>query len=569
MERATKTGADVLVEGLIKAGVEVVFGLPGDTGVDLYDSLRRAAPSIRHVMCRDERHAASMADVYARCRNTLGVVEVSSGGGATYCVGGLGEPFAASVPLLVVSSDIHAGSRDTGALTELDQQKLFSGVTKWVKRVDRACDIPRLLVEAISAATSDRPAPVAIIVPEDVLASTTSAAGVRIDASIPGTRSRASIDAIRALGSALSNAERPAIVVGGGVHLSNAYEELRQVVDAGAVPVATTIHGKGAYPESHPWSLGVIGANGGRPYANSYLENADFVLFVGTRANATDTNSYRSPPRSTTVAQIDIDPARAGRNYPNSLPIVADAKSALADLAAELNGTPNERTQLKDDLEDLRQSWRAVEAPVSPAGTIHPLQVFQTVRATFGSDAVVVADCGTATPFLAAHWETTTAGRRLIMARGHGPMGYAIPGAVGAALANPNIRIVGITTDGSVGMACGEFETAVRLQLPISFVQLTNGTYGWIKMLQHLYHDRNYFGVDLGAVDAPAIAQAFGMPGSRVNTQWGLKAALEETIDQPGPTFVEVSVPDLLSLRPPVASWVAALDGVETTRPVY
>lgn len=569
MNRTARTGADALVQGLGEAGVEHVFGLPGDTGVDLYDALSRDTRSLRHVMCRDERHAAVMADVYARCRNQVGVVEVSSGGGATYCVGGLGEPFAASVPLLVISSDIHAGSRNTGALTELNLEKLFSSVTKWVRRVDRADDIPSLLAQAVSTAASGRPAPVALIIPENVLAEETRATAPAGSVSVPAERLAADPKAVIAIASALMGAQRPAIVVGGGVHTSHAYEELRCLAEAAAVPVATTIQGKGAYSEAGPWSLGVVGANGGRPYANEYLERADFVLLVGTRANATDTNSYRCPPRSASVAQIDIDAERAGRNYPNSLRVVADAKSALAAVAAEMGQSINRRTDIRRHLEELRRTWRSLDVPAVPKGTLHPLAVLETFRAAFGDDPLMIADCGTATPYLAAHWETTTAGRRLLMARGHGAMGYAIPGAVGAALAYPGTRVVSLTTDGSLGMACGEMETIARLGLPITIVQLTNGSYGWIKMLQHLYHDRRYFGVDIGLVDAPAIARGFGVPATRVESSTALRGALADSLGRAGPAFVEVMIPDLTALEPPVASWMAALNGVDVPRPVY
>lgn len=569
MDGSVRKGADVLVEGLVDAGVEHVFGLPGDTGVDLYDALARAAPAVRHVLCRDERHAAIMADAYARCRNRLGVIEVSSGGGVTYCVGGLGEPFAASVPILVITSDIHSGSRNSGALTELDQEKLFSSVTKWVRRVDRADDLAPLLREAIVAATSGRPAPVALIVPENVLGEETSIAAQPVGTGVPGRRPDADPMAVAATAAALSEAERPVIVAGGGVHFSGAYEELSRLAERVGAPVATTIQGKGAYPESHPWSLGVVGGNGGRPYANDYLADADFVLFVATRANATDTNSYECPPRSTAAAQIDIDAERAGRNYPDCIPLVGDARSALADLARAVQQRNHRRSELLDTLDELRRVWRSTASPAPTDGLIHPLVILETLRATFGDDALIVADCGTPTPYLAAHWETTAAGRRLIMPRGHGAMGYAIPGAVGAAMANPGTRIVAITTDGSLAMACGEFESAVRLGLPITFVQLTNGSYGWIKMLQHLYYDQRYFGVDIGAVDAPKIAEGFGVPASRVDTREALQAVLEASINAAGPVFVEVTIPGMTVLEPPVASWTDALSGVDTARPVY
>jgi acetolactate synthase-1/2/3 large subunit len=148
-------------------------------------------------------------------------------------------------------------------------------------------------------------------------------------------------------------------------------------------------------------------------------------------------------------------------------------------------------------------------------------------------------------------------------------MGYAIPASVGAAVATPGTRVVAITTDGSLGMSCGELETAARLRLPITFVQLTNGSFGWIKMLQHLYHGRRYFGVDISRIDTPAIVQGFGVPACRVDTQRGLEDAVAESQNSDGPAFIEVIVPDMIALEPPVASWTAALSGADTSRPVY
>lgn len=564
-----RSGAEVIVQGLIDAGIECVFGLPGDTGVDLYDTLSRAQPKLRHVLCRDERHATIMADAYARSRNTIGVAEVSSGGGATYCVGGLGEPYAASIPLLVISSDIHVRSRNTGALTELDQEKLFSGVTKWVRRADRADDLPGLLREAITVATSDRPGPVAIIVPENVLVEKTVVTVPTAAVRLPARRTPADAGIIQVVAAALTRAERPAMLVGGGVHTSQAYEELAQVAENAAVPIATTIQGKGTYPESAPWSLGVAGANGGRPYANDYLATADFVVLVGTRANATDTNSYRCPPRSARVVQIDIAADRATRNYPQGTPIIADAKLALAALVEALGASGNRRSEIRGNLQQLREAWQNQIAPGSPDGTVHPLTVFRTLRAIFGANVVMVADCGTATPYLAAHWDLDEPGRTLIMPRGHGAMGFAIPASVGAAIANPGKRVVAITTDGSLAMSCGELETAARLRLPITFVQLTNGSFGWIKMLQHLYHDRRYFGVDISRLDSPAIAAGFGVPACRVQTQRALEEALTASNRSEAPAYIEVIIPDMVALEPPVASWTAALSGADRSRPVY
>lgn len=566
------TGAQAIVRCLADAGVKHVFGLPGDTGVDLYDALASDRSGIRHVLSRDERHAVTMADVYARCTNEVGVVEVSSGGGVSFSIGGLGEPYAASVPLLVIASDIHSGSRDTGALTEIDQVQLFTAVTKWRTRVESAADLPAAIATALEQATTGRPAPVAVIVPEEILGEKLEFDGARSRTSVqlPAVRVSPEADRVRETARALAGADRPAIVVGGGIHASAGYTQLAALAKAGGIPVATTIQGKGAIAEADPLSLGVVGANGARPYANTYLADADVVLFVGTRSNATDTNGFRSPPRSAHVAQIDIDGERAGRNYPGSIPLVGDAATALADITSALPTVDADRgDRAMAWIADQRAAWRSsIERSVSP-GTVHPLDVFDLVVEAFGDEVLLVSDCGTPTPFLGSSWEVKRTGRDLIVARGHGPMGYAIPGGIGAAFARPEQPIVVITTDGSLGMACGELETVARLGLAITFVQLTNGSYGWIKMLQHLYHAERYFGVDIGRMDAAAIAGGFGVQGVSVTTTADLRAALTEAADAHAPRYVDVAIPDEISCPPPVAPWTTALSGGDASRPVY
>ena len=571
---AEGTGAEILVESLHRAGVEVVFGLSGDTGVALYDALYHRRDEVRHVMARDERNAAYMADAYARRTNRVGVVEVSSGGGTTYAVGGLGEAFASSVPVLVITSDIHSGSRGTGALTEIDQGLLFAAVTKWRATVSRADEIPSLVAEALASATGGRPAPVCLIVPENVLDEWARVAFPPASTAVPRERPEAAEGAIRRAAEALQRAERPAIVAGSGVHLSGAWSELARLAETTGIPVATTIHGKGTLSETSPHSLGVVGANGARDYANEYLAEADVVLFVGTRANATDTNSYTSPPREgTVVIQNDIDAERAGRNYPGSIALVGDAKAVLQQLISTLpqDEESERRRRLLDWIAERRRTWiDGNSEPRIPDGKdlLDPRDVVRAIRREASDDVLLVADPGTPTPNVAAYWETIEAAREVIVPRGHGPMGYTIPAAIGAALSSPDRRVVGLTADGSFAMAIGELETAVRLQLPIIYVQFSNGSMGWIKMLQHLYMGKRYFDVDLGPIDAVAVARGMGLDAARVTSLEEFSEALRRNLASRGPAFIDVPVPDQINLVPPVAPWREALAG-KAGRPVY
>lgn len=568
-------GAEILVESLHRAGVGTIFGLSGDTGVVFYEALYRGRDRIRHVMTRDERSAAFMADVYARCTNGVGVVEVSSGGGADFVVSGLGESFASSVPVLVISSDINSGSRDTGALTEIDQSLLFSAVTKWRATVASADRIPGLVAEALAAATTGRPGPVCLTVPEEVFEERTRVAIPGASTTVPRERPAAAEASVRGAAEALRKASRPAIVVGSGVHLSGAWTELAELAETAGIPVATTIHGKGTFPEGNPLSLGVIGANGAREYGNEYLTEADAVLFVGTRANATDTNGWTSPSRSgaTIIAQNDVDSERAGRNFPGSIALAGDARTVLGQLKEALDQYRNRvrEQRLGSWIAEKREAWdRSTRGKRLPegGGLLDPREVVRAIHRAAGADAVIVADAGTPTPNVAAYWEVETAARSVIVPRGHGPMGYAVPGAIGAAVAFPGRSIVALTTDGSFGMCCGELETASRLGLPIVYVHFQNGSMGWIKMLQHLYVNEHYFGVEMREIDTVAVARAMGVDATRATDLRQFSDALGRGLGSRGPTLVDVPVPEHIDLAPPVAPWQAALAG-EAERPVY
>ncbi|MQA79566.1 MAG: thiamine pyrophosphate-binding protein [Streptosporangiales bacterium] len=511
--------------------------VPGDTGVVLYDARYDRTGDLRHVLARDERHAAAMADAYARLTNRVGVVEVSSGGGTTYVVGGLGEAYASSVPLLVLVTDIHRDSRGTGALTEIDQRALFSAATKAQYVVESAADLPADVHDDTTAVPSHRPA--------------------------------ADDDAVRRAGEILVGARGPAILAGGGVHTSAAYRQLADVAEALGAGVATTIHGKGAIAETHPCALGIAGNNGGGRGVNAFLAGADVVLLVGTRANATDTDSFASPPRTATVIAIDIDPDRAGRNYPGAHRLVGDAATVLGALAGVLSAIgSDERERRVAAIAHARDDRRTDPGVTPAAGQLLARDVVLALRDVAGDDTVVVADPGTPTPNLASHWTVRQPGRTTVVPRGHGPMGYAIPGAVGAAFARPGRPVLAFTADGSFAMACGELETVARFELPIVFVQFTNHSLGWIKMLQHLYTDRRYFGVDPGPIDAVGVARACGLAAVRVTDLDELRGTVREAFATGRPTYVDVEVPHLIDDVPPVPSWHRALDG-DTTRPVY
>jgi acetolactate synthase-1/2/3 large subunit len=557
-------GADMLVRSLRQLGVEHVFGLPGDTGMSFYDALFDE-PEITHVMTRDERSASFMADVYARFSRRLGVSEGPSGGGALYIVPGVAEAQGSAIPVLCLTTDTPVGEEHRGVLTELDQVGLFRPITKWSERVNRAEGMENAVFRAARLATSDRPGAVHLSLPADVLEEEAGALVRGIwdrPAGVPSTRPRAATAEIERAAKLMEQAERAVVVAGGGVLTSGAWNELTMLAESTGIPVATSINGKGSIAETSDCSIGVVGNNGARSYANAWISEADLILYVGTRTDSTTTVGWSLPPKADppVTIHLDVSAREIGNNYPPSAFLQGDAAATLEDLLSAIDDPARLRTRNAARLRRLAKEKEAYLAQVAriAAGDHRPIKpqtVVSTLRSLLDDDAVIVADPGTPTPYLAAQYVLNRAGRTTAIPRAHGALGYAIPGVVGAHYAVPGRRVVGMLGDGSYGMSVGELETISRLNLPVVIVQCDNGTYGWIKELQHLYHDQRYFSVDFSRLDYASIARGFGLQGYHVDDPADLERTLRSALTDGRPAFVNIVTEPQMSETPPVASW--------------
>jgi acetolactate synthase-1/2/3 large subunit len=564
-------GARALVQVLADSGVRHIFGLPGDTGMAFYDALRDARGDVQHLMTRDERSASFMADVYARVSGRLGVCEGPSGGGATYILPGVAEAQGSAIPLLCLTSDTPVAQHGRGVLTELDQEGLFRPVTKWNTRVNSAETMAEATRRAIRMATAGRPGATHLSLPTDSLEGETpdsSVYGVPELGAAPAMRVTADPALIERAANAIASAERPVIVAGGGVLISGAWQELTSLAERLNIPVATSINGKGSIAETSPVSIGVIGGNGARPYANACLADADLVLYVGSRTDSTTTCHWslpdiKRPPR---VIQIDVAAFEVGNNYPLLVGLTGDAKLALSSMAAAIeHPTQVAERNLARILQlqaERDRYWAEVDQQASTlTQPIKPAQVVRAMRAALDDDALIVADPGTPTPFLSAQYELRRPGRTTVIPRAHGGLGYAIPGVVGAHYASPERRVIGMTGDGSFGMSVGELETISRYGLPVVIIQCSNGSFGWIKELQHLYHDDRYFSVDFNPVDYVAIARGFGFRAQQVIDPDEVESALTTALADGGPYFLDIVTESPMTETPPVAAWTTAEAG--------
>jgi acetolactate synthase-1/2/3 large subunit len=556
-------GGQLVVEMLKAYNVRYVFGVPGDTSLAFYNALCEARGKINHILARDERSAAFMADVYARVSFRPGVCEGPSGAGATYLASGLAEAHASSIPLVALTSDTPVADEGRNVLTALDQPALFAPITKWRTLVKQTEQIPDAMRQAFCAATSGRPGAAQLTLPSDVLAG--KASPLLLQAEVPcrcypAYRTRPDPSAVEQAAELLVQAEQPVIVAGGGAVTSGAWEELTALAETLGAAVGTSICGKGAISEYHPLSLGVIGDNGGRPYANAMLRAADLILYVGCKTDSVTTERWSLPPRHTkrTIVHLDVDPGEVARNYPAAVGLVGDAKLGLVDLLAAVQdkGGTLRPQALGHKAEEVAAFWADFEAKAAASTVpIKPQRVIQSLARLLPAGSIVIADAGTPTPFTAAYLRSE-AGRKVIIPRGHGGLGYAIPGVVGAKLAQPEATVVGLMGDGSFGMSAGELETIARLGLPVTIIQFNNACFGWIKTLQHLYQDGRYFGVDFAAdTDHVAIARAFGLQGIRIEDPRAVEPVLREVLAAERPTFVDILTECETSELPPVSKW--------------
>lgn len=567
------TGAQLLVRALRTVGVDRIFGLPGDTGMAFYDALYDER-SISHVMARDERSASFMADVYARVSGRLGVCEGPSGGGATYIVPGVAEAQGSAIPMLCLTSDTPVADDHRGVLTELDQVGLFRPVTKWSERIHLASGVEDAVHRAVRLALSDRPGATHLSLPSDVLegdAGTQRRPTDVLGDTVPRSRPRADRIEVQRAADLLAQARRAVIVAGGGVLTSGAADELTSFAESTGIPVATSINGKGSVPETSQCSIGVVGNNGARSYANQWVADADLILFIGTRTDSTTTVGWTVPSRQEPPATIHLDIANReiGNTYPSSAILNGDARETLVDLAAAISDKDRLWSRNRDRLARLaveRDTYfesigGAIESNAVP---IKPQRLVSTLRQLLDDDAVIVADPGTPTPYLAAQYVVNRTGRTTVIPRAHGGLGYAIPGVIGAHYAAAGRRVVGMLGDGSFGMAVGELETLSRLDLPIVLIQCSNSTFGWIKELQHLYHRRRYYSVDFKDLDYMAIARGFGIDGYHVDDPAFLKSTLQQALASGRPAFVNVVTEAQMTETPPVATWQAKAGAANT-----
>ena len=527
-----------------------MFGMGGFQLLPFYDAVRELGLS--HTLINDERCGIFAADAWARVTGRPGICDATLGPGATNLVTGLVESLNAGVPLIVVVGNSNREHSWKNMTQEARQTEILAPAAKALIRIESGNRIPELVRRAYAVATSGRPGPVVLDVPEDIAHGEFdySKSDFFVDPetlSIPAQRTRPGRDAIARAAERLRDARRPIILAGGGVHLSGAYCELQSFAEAFSIPVAQTLSGKGAIPCIHPLSVGLFGR--WSRIANDLIESSDCILSVGCKMGEIATKRYDLIPRDVPFIHLDIVAEEIGRTTPTTVSLWGDAAEGLRDLRDSLFSDRVAMQQMRaaylTEILERMAAWRAEAEPryASDERPVNMARVVRELQNAMPEDGILVVDGG-----FAAHWtgllyNSTRSGRTYIANRGFASIGYGLPGTMGAQLAAGDSPVVGLTGDAGFNMVLGELETARRLELGFTLAIVNNAASGYVKALQHNMYEGRYQSSDLSETDYADTARALGCQGIRVDDPGALQDAFAEGIANRNiPTIIDIIV---------------------------
>jgi len=530
----------MVLEALEREGVELIFGYPGGANLPIYQRLP-GHPKLKHILVRHEQGAAHMADGYARACGKPGVVFATSGPGALNLVTGLCTAYMDSVPMIAITGQVNSTQVGRDAFQESDVIGATSSVTKHSYLVTRIDQLPRVIHEAFHIATTGRPGPVLIDICKDVQqADAPHVLPERLE--IPGYKpnGHADLDQAKAAAIALAGAERPVVLAGHGVLLSHAETELREFAERAAAPVGTTLLGIGAFPVNHPLSLHMTGFMG-TGWNLKAVQNADVLMMVGMRVDDRVTAKLADfAPKVKTFIHIDIDGSEMGKNVRPQIELVADAKQALNAMIPHLPEPEKSRGTWLAQID----AWRE-EHPLRYThsnGHLQPQDVLIDMYKRCRNEAIVVADVGQNQIWAALWWNYDRPGL-FLNSGGSGTMGFALPAAIGAKFARPELPVWCVAGEGGFVMTAQELSVAVEHQLDVKIVLLNNFSLGMVRQFQDDFYGGVRSQVDLTHMpDFVKLADAYGLPGVRVDKLSEIGPAMDAAERTKGPFLIDFRI---------------------------
>lgn len=523
--RPLATGAEILLRSLESEGVEVIFGHPGGAIIGIYDEMHRINPSFEHVLVRHEQGGTHAAEGYAKATGKVGTVLVTSGPGATNCVTGIADAYMDSIPLVVFTGQVPTHLIGNDAFQECDTIGVTRSITKHSFLVRDVRDLAETVRKAYHIARTGRPGPVVVDLPKDVLAS-------RAPFHYPekvhirgyDVVGRGNTEQIRKAAAMMAEAERPLFYVGGGTIISGGAEKLTALARKTQIPVTTTLHGLGAFPENDPLSVGMLGMHG-TWYANMAVQNTDLLIAVGARFDDRVTGKIEAWAPHARIIHIDIDPACISKNVPVDCPILGDVSKVLEQLDEVV-----EPAEYPEWLARVA-AWKQ-ECPLDfqRDDKLRPQEIIQALREKTAGEAVVVTDVGQ-NQMWGAQFYSYVHPRSHITSGGLGTMGFSLPAAMGAAfgLRGTGRDVISINGDGGVMMNIQELGVAAAHKLPLKVVILNNNYLGMVRQWQELFHDQRYSHTNLEPTnpDFVQLAEAFGCVGLRCDSPRDIDATLD------------------------------------------
>ncbi len=543
-------GGEALAEMLQAHEVELMCGMGGFQLSPFYEAVR--VLGLNHNLINDERSGAFIADAYARVTGKPGVCDATLGPGATNLVTGLVESLNAGVPLVVLTGDANREHAWKNMTQECRQVDILTPAVKELIRVESGKRIPELVRRAFAVATSGRPGPVILDVPEDICHDIHDIPADEFwvdeqSKSIPARRVRPGADDVSRAAALLAKAERPLLLVGGGVHLSDGYDALQEFAEAHNIPVAHTMSGKGSIACSHPLSAGLFGRY--TRIANDLIESSDCLMAVGCKLGEIATKRYQLLPTETPLIQLDVLAEEIGRTTRIHAGLCGDAAEGLRALSAEMSDSASQQRSARADyvaevpvrmkkwLDEASDRLHSTDRPINVARMIHEL------NNVMPAESVLVADGGFSGHWTGLLYDTKIAGRTYVPDRGLASIGYGLPGAIGAQIGVPDRPVVGMTGDGGFNMVIGELETALRMKAGITILVVNNAASGYVKALQHAMYDGKYQSSDLMETNYANVANAFGCHGIRVEDPEELAGAIQAGLaETERPTVLDVVV---------------------------
>lgn len=557
-----KTGSEIVFESLIAEGVDTIFGYPGGQVLPLYHALTNYSKKLRHILTRHEQGAAFAAEGYARASGRVGVCLATSGPGATNLITGIANAFLDSIPLVAITGQVPSNLVGSDAFQEADMTGITLPITKHNYLITRAEDLAPTIREAFHLARSGRPGPIHIDITKDAQVGVADFDYKKAKINLPGylERGPASVSQITKAAELIRKAKKPVVISGHGVLISSASREVQKFVQKIDAPVVATLLGISSIPHNFKNYLGMLGMHGS-PEANFTISHADLIIAVGARFDDRITGKLSEFAAQAKVIHIDIDSAEIGKIIHPDAPIVADARDALRKLTRKVSSRKNSdwHAEIQKYSKKVEAQLFAIEKAKKPK-RLKAVEVVHAINKT-SPDAFIVSDVGQNQMWAAMHFQFKTPGR-LLSSGGLGSMGYGLPAAMGAAVAQPKIPVWCLTGDGGIQMNIQELTTLAQDKIPLKIAVFNNGYLGMVRQWQEMFYEKNYSATPLFNPDFVKLAEACGITAFRVTKISEALAITQKAAKTKGPVLVEY----LIEPEENVFPMVAPGDALKNTR---